>query len=245
MGRWTIVLNVYNEVDHIADVVRSFGNKVEKILVVDGAYSYYPYKHFDQKPYSTDGTLDAVGRVMADFVDTEIEFVEVKTPWEGETAKKNHAIKNYDYEEGDYIFFVDGHEILEGDLKAQQKVIEEEEWEIGRVVVYDPSYWKKAELIESFHYEAQGQWRILRWHQDLHLKKKHWNFVVQKIPLVRSIPVKSGNCKLMKLAHFKRSSKREYIRDLHKHAFGPDFHWHEEAYLAYRKLRKIEDGEIG
>jgi len=245
-----VVLNVYNEVDHIQSVIRSFGNKVEKILVIDGAYAYYPYKHHPEhdKCYSTDGSLNAIGEIMQDFVDTEIEFVSVEKPWEGEVAKKNYAIKNYPLTEGDYYFFVDGHELLEGDFATQRKVIEEEKWEIGRVIVYNPAYIKKAEIIDSFHYEAWGQWRILQWDSELELKKRHWNFFVKGCSLDRlakkaSPAVKTGVCEHIKLAHFSRNTQREVVRDLHKKEFGK-FHWIEPAYISWRKREGKEDGTI-
>lgn len=250
MGRWAIILNVYNEIDHVQDVVRSFGNKVEYIIVMDGAYSYYPYKlhPLHDKPYSTDGTIDAVGKIMQDFEHTDIEIVSVREPWLSEVTKKNAAIKNYPLQEGDYYFFVDGHEILEGDIDKQKKIIEEEEWEIGGIIVYNPDYVKKAEIVYSFTYRPWVQWRIFRWSEDLHLEKRHWNFFAKGVSLDRaakqkSPAVKMGHCEHIKLAHFKRNTAREAIRDLHKKEFGKFDHV-EPSYLSYRRREGLEDGEV-
>jgi len=238
-------LNIFNEADHLEGVLKALNGKVDRIILIDGAYGYYPYRHTEQydKPYSTDGSIDIAGNLMMDFEHTELEIISTKSPWESETAKKNSAMKSYPMEEGDYYLFVDGHEILEGDIEKDKKIAEEEEWEIGKILVYSVELYKKAALIPDHSYGPISQFRILRWHEDLHLKKKHWNFIMQNVPLVRSIPTKTGNFQYSSLAHFNRNSQREYIRDIHKAAFGP-YGWNEETYLAHRRLAKLEDGKV-
>ena len=87
---WTAVFNIYNEIDHIHHALLAFRGKVDRILVVDGAYGYYPYKHSDVefKYHSTDGTIDTVGKLISSMRKTQLDIVTVDKPWESETEKK-------------------------------------------------------------------------------------------------------------------------------------------------------------
>jgi hypothetical protein len=241
---WTGIWNVWNEADHIFESIMSFSGVLDRAIIIDGAYKYYPYQHGIEldKPYSTDKTTELAGNACGN-INLDFEIVEVLLGWESETEKKNHGLKNFEYEEGDYVIFLDGHEVLEGDFNAQKKVIEEEEWELGRILVYDPQYWTKGVAVDSYKYDPLKQWRILRWHEDLELKRKHWNYVIGKVPLIKALPTKRGDCELAKLAHMTRNPERELIRNLHKSSFGP-YKWDEDAYIAWRNHHNVEDGQV-
>ncbi len=241
---WTGIWNVWNEADHLFDSMISFKGTLDRVIVIDGAYKYYPYGHGAKmdKVHSTDNTIEIAGNAAGN-LGVNFEIVDVIGGWESETAKKNHGLTEFDYEEGDYVIFLDGHEILEGDFNAQKEIIETEEWEIGRILVYDPQYWTKGVAVDSYKYDPLKQWRILRWHEGLELRRKHWNYVINKLPLIKAIPVKRGDCELAKLAHMTRKPEREMIRDLHKESFGP-YKWDEDSYIAWRRLHGIENGKV-
>ncbi len=96
-------LNVFEEGRTIERCLKSLVGKVEKIIVIDGAYKEFPH----EKPYSTDGTIETA-RQYADVIVTANE------PWENEIVKRNFYLRFVPV--GTYWLRIDGDETLEGEF---------------------------------------------------------------------------------------------------------------------------------
>lgn len=92
--------NVFNEVKHLEESILSLRDKVDLIVVVDGAYKNF--KH--DSCYSTDGTLD-IAKKYAHHL-----FL---TPDASEIQKRNRYLIGIP---GDIYLQVDGHEVWKGEL---------------------------------------------------------------------------------------------------------------------------------
>jgi hypothetical protein len=246
MTKWYAIVKIWNENDHIRDTLEALEGCFDNIHVTDGAWSYYPYGH--SKVYdtyqSTDGSLLTVTKIMSRMPEVSLHLV--PRPWVSETQKFNFGIKMTEAQPGDYILFLDGHEIMEGDFHKQREIIEEEAWNIGKVVVYDPdnhppryhgNEWDRLKLYHS-------QWRILRYHPTLCVINKHWNFnIYQHGELDKNIPDPVHVCEHIKFQHRKRNPERDRIRDLFKHTISP-FRFHEGEYVEWRTQQGLKDGQV-
>ena len=238
-------MKFWNENDNIREVLLSLKNQVTRIYALDGAFSYFPYKHSKiyNKPQSTDGSLESITGLMSEM--PEIELISQPHPWPTQIDKMNYGIQQCHAQEEDYIFFMDGHEVMKGDFQKQQRIIEVKEWPIGKVIVYNPKTYPSDYDFTNFHRKVNGQWRILRWHPDLKLIKKHWNFnIINTGELDKHIPKNHETCKHIRLVHMPKNPERDRLRDLYKKAIGPTFHFDERAYVEWRQANNIEDGRL-
>ena len=96
------VYSVYDEIQYFEESLKSIRDKVDLIVVIDGAYKKYPHKY----PFSTDKTL-LVANKYADKV------IETAEPWKSEIIKRNQYLIG---KPGDIYLQLDGHEIWSGDL---------------------------------------------------------------------------------------------------------------------------------
>jgi len=94
--------NIYNEAQYLEESLKSIRDKVDLIVVVDGAYKKFPHKI----PWSTDGSLE-IARRYTPYV------IERDRAWESEIAKRNAYLIG---SVGDIYLVIDGHEIWSGDL---------------------------------------------------------------------------------------------------------------------------------
>lgn len=246
VSKWYCLMNIWNENDHLKETLLALKGCFDKIIVLDGAWSYYPYKVSEQfnEFHSSDGSIETVLDVT--FTVPEVVYMRDPKGYITEVHKMNKGIELMDMEDGDYILFLDGHEVMEGDFRKQRKIIEEEAWNIGKMVIYNPknhppetlkSEWER---LKKYH----TQWRILRYHPQLHLLNKHWNFnVYQYGYLDEKVPDTYGVCEYIKFQHLQRNKERERIRNLFKQNMSP-FRWHEDDYVQWRTEQKIEDGQV-
>jgi len=96
------VYSVYNEAQYLEKSLKSIRDKVDFIIVIDGAYKKFPHKY----PFSTDGTL----KIAYKYADKVIETGEA---WKSEVIKRNQYLIG---EPGDVYIQIDGHEIWSGKL---------------------------------------------------------------------------------------------------------------------------------
>jgi hypothetical protein len=92
--------NVFNEARHLEESLKSLRDKVDLIVVVDGAYKKFAHKN----SFSTDGTLEIAKR-YADHLFLMAEVSEIE--------KRNRYLIGIP---GDVYIQVDGHEIWRGEI---------------------------------------------------------------------------------------------------------------------------------
>jgi len=98
------VYSVYNEGQYLEESILSIKDKVDTIVVVDGAYKKFPHK--PKNFQSTDRTLEIANK----YSDILITF---KEAWPSEIYKRNKYLLG---KPGDVYLHLDGHEIWEGEL---------------------------------------------------------------------------------------------------------------------------------
>ncbi|MFH1230009.1 MAG: glycosyltransferase [Planctomycetota bacterium] len=108
------VLSVYNEAQFFGRCIRSIREKVDRVIVVDGAYVSFPY----DKPWSTDGTIE-LARKYAD------KIITTENAWESQIVKRNRYLLG---KEGDWYLMIDGDEELAGIPKGYE---EQDDWNIS------------------------------------------------------------------------------------------------------------------
>ncbi len=95
--------NVYNEAEYFEEALLSIKGKVDKIVVVDGAYKKFPHEF----PYSTDRTIEIALKYADQFIGSG------NKPWKSEIVKRNQYLIG---KPGDLYLIIDGHEIWTGDF---------------------------------------------------------------------------------------------------------------------------------
>lgn len=112
-------VNFYDEVDFIDNAIDSLIGKVDKIVLVDGAY-----KDFEHTiPWSTDGTLDIIEEWRQKYPDI-ISVINNGGAWENEIEKRNAYFVG---QEGDYYIVLDADERLEGSTDGLEK---QDDWQV-------------------------------------------------------------------------------------------------------------------
>lgn len=245
MVKWYVIMKIWNENDHIRQTLDALDGYFDNIFVLDGAYSYFPYKHSTQYNdfQSTDGTIEAIEKLM-DRIPEIILHLKVTSPWNTQVEKMNTGIISTNAKDGDYVLFMDGHEFLEGDFPRQQILIESEQWNIGKIVIYDPDNHPPKNIKAEWNRlkEYHSQWRILRYHKNLAVINKHWNFNIhQHGELDKGVPDPVHVCEYIRFQHPKRNPERDRLRDLYKHSISP-FRFDENEYIKWRDQYHIEDG---
>lgn len=231
---WRAFLRVWNESDHLSNTINALLGHIDQIIIIDGAYSYFPYKHSPtyNKPYSTDGTLDIVRSFMHN-QKTEIILIENKDPIRSEIVMFNMALRNYG-KIGDYYLKLDGHDILHGDFSTQKQIIEDEQWDIGGVAVCLTEERNSKNIPKR--YIPYGTQRIIKWHPRLHVRRVHWNFFFP-------YPVTIKPCKHIFFYHYKRNKEREFINDIH-YAYLKKFNSDDICILQHRRTHNIPNGYV-
>jgi len=254
---WKAVFKVWNEGDHLQEALKRVYGLVDQIIVIDGAYSYFPYKESERynQPHSTDGTLDIVrdiGGIMPTWErDSEVILISNPgVPWKCETQMLNHIFRKYG-KAGDYFFMIDGHELFEGDFHAEKERMVQGGWPIGKLVVCRPGDPRVDIPIEQYEgmqdrLRTKSQYRILKWHPKLMLYRRHWNYMLPKGTLDeldntrRNYTISTK----IRLIHHTRNPERERINLLHKknlYKFRND----EINLLKWRRDNKVPDGKLG
>lgn len=251
--KWCVITKVWNEADHIESCIKALYGVVDHVIVIDGAYRYFPYMEpntlYEKTPNSSDGTLDIVREIIsepAEEKETEVNIINPVRlrPWRCETQMLNYAI--HFCPKVDYVIFIDGHEILQGDFERQTKIIEDEQWSLGKIVVYLPQNDRLAVPFEELDWDYARQcthYRILKWHPKLRARQWHWNWVLEDSGQLRGSEFTFGLCKHIRLTHLTRHRERERINQVHKRHIGK-FNANEAELLKWRKKHKIPDGYV-
>lgn len=255
---WKAVFKVWNEADHFIEALSAVYGLVEQIIVIDGAYRYFPYNESEtyNAPHSTDGTLE-IARKLGEYLpatERKSEIIIVSRPgipWDCETQMINHVFRNFG-KKGDYFFMIDGHEILEGDFPTQREIITTEKWRMGKVIVYRPTNTQMNIPIEQYANDwekisRRSQFRILKWHPKLMLFRRHWNYVLEQTGQLDKLSHDHRKYKvprLIRLRHMTRNKERERINMLHKRGLSR-FKGDEINLLKWRRKEKVKDGYIG
>ena len=97
-------INAYQDEGFIGDAIRSVAGKVDRIIVVDGAYEGFPL--YRGEPYSTDRTVE-----LAESLGCEV--IETRRTWKDQVEKRNAYLLG---EDGDWYLPIDSDERLHGEL---------------------------------------------------------------------------------------------------------------------------------
>lgn len=146
--RLIVLMNVFNEADHIAKAIESVHEVADEIWVFDGAYKNYPHK----KPYSTDGTLEIAKKYP------KVKIYKCKKAWDSQIVKRSAMFK--DGKEGDYFLKLDGDEYI-----ANPEVIRDNlDYDVGWCWTLSNIYprpYKTARIFkyqEGLHYAGRHHW---------------------------------------------------------------------------------------
>lgn len=104
--------NIYNEIDHIEESVKSVYDHVGKVVFVDGRYKGF----YEDKPVaSNDGTVQWIKDKDND-PENKFHFIKApKSPWKETKTQSAQGVKRSAYligEPGDTYLYLDGHEIV-------------------------------------------------------------------------------------------------------------------------------------
>jgi len=102
-------INVYQDERFVKNAIISVLDKVDRIVVVDGAYEGFEQYNF--KPYSTDRTV-AIAENLG------CEVIETRWGWKDQVEKRNAYLVGGD---GDWYFMIDADERLNGELKPREE----------------------------------------------------------------------------------------------------------------------------
>ena len=101
-SRLIAVYQIWNESQYLEESLKSIRDKVDLIVIVDGAFKKFRHK----VPWSTDGTIEIAKR----YVDI---LIETKKPWKNEVTKRNQYLIG---KPGDFYLVMGGHEMWSGNL---------------------------------------------------------------------------------------------------------------------------------
>ena len=189
-------VNFYDEAEFIEGCVESLVDKVDRIILVDGAYVRFSHT----LPFSTDGTLDIIHRLQAKY-GPKIELITCEEAWKDEITKRNTYFKGG---EKDHYIVLDADEVLEGSLDGIES---HDDWQI------------RLFRLDGVH--PYLVYRIFRHRQGIHYAGAH-NALHVGSELMNSekLPVFEG----AKIHHYldKRSSERKqrkgaYYKDLYEY----------------------------
>lgn len=228
---WKVLMRSWNEADHIGNSIKALLGSVDQIVVVDGGWAHFPYKHSPvlNKPYSVDGTQ----KIVKSFIgksSTEVILKQHTTPFRSEYTGFNQYLQKMG-KGGDYIFVIDPHEIIKGDILKQREIVEEEKWDIGYMAGCHTTL-TDSSLIPT-HYVFYSYGRIYRWHRRLSFTRRYKIFYATKSH--------DGKCKHIFFYHYTRNKEREFINDIFHEDFER-FHNYPEVIYKYRKENNLEDG---
>lgn len=231
---WKILMRTWNEAEHIYNAINSVKRSVGQIIVLDGAYRYFPYNQslVYNKPYSTDGTLEIVKKLQEELGERLILF-EHKQPFACEYQIMGKMLRECG-EDGDFLVLLDGHELMGGNFLKQMANFEQREGDIGDMSICYTKLHDSSILPEKY-YPVSGK-RILRWHSRIHLRKTHFNFFYPYHPKILK-------CYFAFIYHYKRNKEREFLNEIHREHLKR-FFYDEVKILRHRRKHKIPNGYV-
>jgi hypothetical protein len=99
----------YQEEGMLPGCLQSIQGKVDRVVVVDGAYRLFPH----DVPWSTDATLEIAWCYGAEWIPCPTGDDGEPRPWETQMEKRSAYLVG---EEGDWYFYIDADERLVGEL---------------------------------------------------------------------------------------------------------------------------------
>jgi hypothetical protein len=169
-------ISVFNEVKTLETTIRSVVPFVDHLLVVDGAYAYFPYLGANGR--SDDGTNELVRELMKEI--PKLELIGCMMPWESEMQKR--TVYCGLVPDGDWIFIIDADEklVFGGEwLKLLESVNEARKFNAGICLMYfkeGDHYGTMARIyrkLPTMHYD-QGHAHVIRDGPDGHRWSELW-----------------------------------------------------------------------
>lgn len=162
------LLNLYNDRMFLPAMLESIRERVDNIIVADGAYELYYKEHLkynpDAKPWSTDGSL-AFFKVIPDLPKTEWVPCPNSEPWSDQCTKRNALLNRVPVD--DWFIIIDADEMIVGDMKTGlQKICDS-----GCIVGHAPIY--NVGLDQSRLYPAWHA-RVYQKFDGMHYHGTHW-----------------------------------------------------------------------
>lgn len=181
MGEIIAGIIVFNEERMLAGCLESLQGKVDRCVVVDGAYLRYPH----EVPWSTDRTREIVDCYGADWVGCRLNEDEERRAWWDQIEKRNAYLVG---EEGDWYLYIDADERLIGELP-----------ELVDGQVYDIRVWSRGHRLawaNSRLFQHRGRMR----YEGAHYAIWSDDVLLNSQPKVRIPPVQ---CHLAHLTHLR------------------------------------------
>jgi len=107
---------LYNEVEEIADSLRSINGFADRYIFIDGAFEGHPLAKGSAT--STDGTIRLLESLIAEEKRT---IVTTETAWRTQTEARNQYLRLLPL--GSWAFIIDADEMLHGDREAAKRQI--------------------------------------------------------------------------------------------------------------------------
>lgn len=172
-GRVHALINLYNDRTFLSSCLESLSDRVDRIVIADGAYQLYydNYKKYYPlaQPWSSDGSLEialAFSNLLEPFADLEVLRKPEGTCWTSQAEKRTALVDAVPV--GDWFLIIDADEMIVGDFEEGM----EEIYESGCIVARVPLYNAGAD-IDRF----QRFWhpRIYQKTQGMHYRGTHWH----------------------------------------------------------------------
>jgi len=162
------LVNLYNDRMFLVPMLESIRQRVDSIIVADGAYELYYKEHLnfnpDAKPWSTDGSLELF-KCVPDL--PALQFIPCPSgkPWSDQCTKRNallHAVPN-----DDWLIVIDADEMIVGDLETGLKNLHDSGCIVGHTPLYNVGL-GMARLYPAWHA------RVYQKFEDMHYYGTHW-----------------------------------------------------------------------
>jgi hypothetical protein len=113
MFKVNVMMNIYEEKDHILLSLESVKRIAKKIYILDGTVKLFPakpdYNSYAESPASRDGTIELI-KEWAKKAPVPVSLWESREIWESEADKKNWLLSKIPI--GEYVLILDGDEEL-------------------------------------------------------------------------------------------------------------------------------------
>jgi len=162
------VVALYNDRTFLASMLESIRDRVDSIIVADGAYQLY-YRNYvrnypDAKPWSTDGSLE----ILSSFPDLPpIHMIRCPNnkPWVNQCVKRTALVDAVP--DGDWMIIIDADEMLLGNVDAGMFEIAQSGCVVAGTPYYNPGL-DAAAVKMRWH-----PWIYLK-QQGMHYFQTHW-----------------------------------------------------------------------
>lgn len=162
------LLNLYNDRMFLVPMLESMRDRVDNIIVADGAYQLYYKEHLNYnpnaKPWSTDGSLELI-KCLPDLPPIQHISCPNNEPWPDQCAKRNALLDAVPID--DWLIIIDADEMLVGDVKTGMQRIEASGCIVGHAPLYNVGL-DEARLFPAWHA------RIYQKTEGLHYYGTHW-----------------------------------------------------------------------